>query len=204
MTLATNPKELAAEAGLNIAAEVTSTMWGAGMSGILTDFTPGEAKLLLEGLVSPETQVQVAVGQFHFDGQVLFCERRNQQFEAHISIDDVDETGLRRTPRFPVHIPAKAFAPALAEPCEATIVDISGDGLGLETTVVLEVGSNVAVESDATLALGIVRFSREISPGHARVGVQLHHIVRQPAKTQPQLTSSNLFGKLRFSFAKAK
>ena len=149
------------------------------MSGVLRDFTPGEATLYLEGFVSTGTLVIVEVGAFAFDGEVLFCERRASQYEVHVSIHDFDEAGLRRTPRFPVRLSGRLFIPGQSTPIIANIVDISGDGLGVEVSTVVQPQSLVAVESDSNIALGVVRFSKEITPGNVRLGIQLQHIVQR-------------------------
>jgi len=60
---------------------------------------------------------------------------------------------------------------------EGKIVDISGDGVGLELPVGLPFEATIAIESESNIALGLVRYHREISPERFRVGAQLHHII---------------------------
>jgi len=188
--------------GFRLPASITNSSWGVGMAGVLVDFTPGEVKLVLEGLVSMGTLVEVHVGGCLFSGEVLFCERREEGFETHVSINDFDESGLRRTPRFPVSLPATVFASDLDSPAPATIVDISGDGLGIEVPAHLTVNTTIAVESESNVALGIVRYSREISPLRFRIGVQLHHIVNKEPAPAVHKTRIGLIGKVssRFTF----
>lgn len=165
--------------GLNLVAFVTNAAWGAGMSAIVEDFTPGEATLILEGVVSQGTSVKVRIRDFAFEGEILYCEKRGDQYEAHVSIDDLDEMGLRRTPRFPLSFPALVSAAGFVGPLPATIVDVSGDGFGMEMSAALLYDTPIAVESDSNIALGIVRYCQEIPVGKFRVGVQLHHIVKR-------------------------
>src|SRR5581483_10091442 len=168
------------------------------MTGVIKDFTPGEATLILDGFISQGTSVSVDIGSCSFDGKTLYCERKVASYEVHVSIDDLDETGLRRTPRFPVSISARVSAAGLATPATARIVDVSGDGLGIELSISVPPESIVAVESQSNVAFGIVRHSREIKqtqrgadysgaeagrswPGYRRRGagtgcVEAHHL----------------------------
>jgi hypothetical protein len=171
------------------------------MPGVVEGFTPGETTILLEGLVSQGTLVKVEMGAFAFHGEVLFCERRADKYEAHISINDVDESGLRRTPRFPVSIAGTVFAAPLAAPTPATIVDISGDGLGIELPVHLPAQTNIAVESESNVAFGAVRFSRALPAGGFRIGVELHHIVqREAARPNAAAVRTGLMGRMGSRF----
>jgi hypothetical protein len=188
--------------GFNLAVAITNASWGVAMAGTFQDFAPGEAKVVLEGLVSPGTLVDVQIGSCGFSGEVLFCERRAAGFETHISISDFDETGLRRTPRFPVTLPCVVSSGSLEGPANATILDISGDGLGIEVSAQIPTNSTIAVESESNVALGIVRYSREISPASCRIGVQLHHIVNKKPVSEMQKSRTGMLGKMssRFSF----
>jgi hypothetical protein len=190
--------------GLNLPASVTNPTWGIGISGVIEDFTPGEAKLALETQISQGTAVTVQIRAFRFDGDILYCEPRGDRYEVHVSINDLDETGLRRTPRFPVNIPGVVFSPCVAVPTKATIVDLSGDGMGIELGIPLLTLSNVAIESESNVAFGIVRFSRELSPGLFRIGVQLHHIVQKQPSESVVRTNPSLMERMtgKFSFGK--
>src|SRR6202007_1837854 len=80
--------------GLKLPVMVVHPSWGIGMAGELEDFTIGEVRLLLEGLVSMGTLVDVHIGNCAFAGEVLFCQRRGTGFETHVCINDLDESGL--------------------------------------------------------------------------------------------------------------
>ena len=189
--------------GFNLPVTIINPSWGVGMAGVLEDFTPGEAKVNLEGLVSTGTMVEVQIGNCVFSGEVLFCERRGGGFETHVSINDFDESGLRRTPRFPVTLPCVVSSATIGAPASATIVDISGDGLGIELSTNLPLNSTIAVDSDSNVALGIVRYSQEIGPLRYRVGVQLHHIAQRTSLPTVSKARTGMIGKMnsRFSFS---
>jgi hypothetical protein len=187
--------------GLNLTVTVTHPSWGIGMTGELEDFTIGEVRLVLEGLVSMGTLVDVHVGGGTFAGEVLYCQRRGNRFETHISINDFDESGLRRTPRFPVKVACMVSAASLETPTIATIVDISGDGLGIELSADLPINATIAVESESTLALGVVRYSRRSIPQLFRVGVQLHHIVNKTTAPTVLKPRTGFLGKVSSRFA---
>jgi len=149
------------------------------MQAVVEEFTPGEAKLVLEDSISPGTAVRVTIDDSAFVGQILYCEKQGQLYDAHVSIDDGDEAGLRRTPRFPVSLPAVVFAPIYADPVPGKILDISGNGIGMELPAAVPVQTPVAVKSDYNISLGIVRFCAAISPARYRTGVELHHIFKR-------------------------
>ena len=69
--------------------------------GVLEGFTPGEVMILLSEPVVEQRMVTVQLNAFVFEGETLYCRPRQDRFEVHISIDDVQSSGLRRAPRFP-------------------------------------------------------------------------------------------------------
>jgi hypothetical protein len=182
--------------GLQMQARVTSTTWEIGLSAVVQDFTPGEVILLLDDQVGEGTHVTVQLNTCSFDGVILFCELSGSHYEAHVSFDDVDATGLRRTPRFPVSIPAKVFSSASEVPLQGKIVDVSGEGLGIELSEPLPKQTNIAVQSEENTALGVVRHCRELSAGVFRAGVQLHHIVRKDPELEKASAESGWMNKL--------
>jgi hypothetical protein len=131
-----------------------------------------------------------------FPGEILYCSPRGSSYEAHVSFDDVDEMGLRRTPRFPVNLPARAFSISIDAPQECRIIDVSGEGLGIQLPAPLPIQSNIAVQSEGNIALGVVSHCRETSPGLFRAGVQLHHIVRKDLALEKAIAKSGWMNKL--------
>ena len=134
----------------------------------------------------------------------MFCEPAGARWEAHVSFDDVDATGLRRTPRFPVSIPARVFSSAIDAPLDGIIVDISGEGLGMELSAPLPMLSNVAIQSSENTALGVVRHCRELSSGLFRTGIHLHHIVRKDPDLEKASAESGWMNKLGVRFGRKK
>ena len=191
--------------GLRLDARVTSPTWEIGLTAQVHDFTPGEVILLLDDEITAGTRVMVQVETCSFAGDILFCEPHGARWEAHISFDDVDATGLRRTPRFPVSIPSRVFSAASDDPIEGRIVDISGEGLGIELPHELPMQSNIAVQSEENTALGVVRHCRPLPSGLFRCGVQLHHIVRKdPDLEKAAAAESHWMNKLGVRFGRKK
>ena len=151
--------------GLNLPVSVASPTLGLEKPGVLKDFTPSQAIIILESHISPGTSVYVTIDTFAFDGEVLSCERCDDRFEAHVYVNDSVEASSRKTPRFPVKISASVFASGVASPIAATIVDISGEGLGIDLSIDFLEESIIAVESKANIAFGIVRYSRQLPEG---------------------------------------
>jgi hypothetical protein len=182
--------------GLQLAARVTAPTWEVGLSAMMHDFTPGEVILLIEDQIAAGTRVNIEVNNCSFVGDILYCEPSGSQYKAHVSFDDVDATGLRRTPRFPVSIPTRVFSSHSDVPLEGRIVDISGEGLGIELAAPLPLLGNIAVQSEENTALGVVRHCRELASGRFRIGVQLHHIVRKDLDLEKASAETGWMNKL--------
>ena len=157
--------------------------------GLLEGFTPGEVAILLNEPISEQRMVTVHLNSFVFEGHTLYCRPRQDQFEAHISIDDIEVNGLRRAPRFPVRLPAQRFL-SQTEPVAITIIDISSDGLGIELPVSVEVGQPIAVRSGSVFVFAIIRHCRQLCEGSFRAGAEMHHLFEkhlEPPKDSPRL-----------------
>ncbi len=190
--------------GLQLEARVTSTTWEIGLAGVVQDFTPGEVILILDDKIASGTHVTIQMNTCAFDGVILFCEPSGARWETHVSFDDVDSTGLRRTPRFPVSIPARVFSNASEGPLEGRIVDVSGEGLGMELAAPIPKQTNIAVQSEENTALGVVRHCRELSSGLFRLGIQLLHIVRKDLDLEKASAESGWMNKLGVRFGRKK
>lgn len=159
----------------------------------ILDFAPGEVKLLSDDSVPVGFSVSVSFKNVKFDGEVMSCRSSENQFQLNVRIEDADDYGLRRSPRFTVTIPAQVFTHEAADPLPATIFDISGHGIGLELAVVLTVGETVAIESEINVAFGVVAYSRKDDEGSFRCGVALHHVLQ---KEKPAPAASNVLAGL--------
>jgi hypothetical protein len=190
--------------GLRLEARITAHTWEVGLSALIQDFTPGEVILLMDDPIPPGTHITIQVDTCSFDGQILFCMKSGSRWETHVSFDDVDATGLRRTPRFPVSIPARVFLNTRELPLEGIIVDISGEGLGMELREPVPVQANIAVQSEENTALGVVRHCRELSAGRYRAGIQLHHIIRKDPELEKASAESGWMNKLGARFGRKK
>ncbi len=175
----------AAGRGLNLGAKLKALTWGLAVPGIIEDFVPGEVTILTDDAIAEGTSLNVEIIAFAFDGEVLSSRPRGSRHELHVAIKDAGPQGLRKTPRFPVDIPARIFSSCLEGPQKATITDISGDGLGLVTNMKLANDATLAIESQSNIALGLVKYSHPLSPAMYRSGVVLHHIIPRPAGSGP-------------------
>src|SRR5277367_290354 len=112
------PSEKRVASGIQMEARVTSHTWEIGLSAVVHDFTPGEVILLVDDKIAAGSRVTIQLNTCSFTGDILFCEPAGARWEAHVSFDDVDATGLRRTPRFPVKIPARVFSTSIDAPVD--------------------------------------------------------------------------------------
>jgi PilZ domain len=189
-------REPVATRGLQMLARVTAPTWEIGLAAVVQDFTPGEVILLIDDKIPAGTRVTIQLNTSSFVGDILCCSPSGSRWEAHVSFDDVDATGLRRTPRFPVSLPARIFSSVIDVPLEGRIIDVSGEGLGIELPAALPKEANIAVQSEENTALGVVRHCRELPSGMFRAGVQLHHIIRKDPDLVKAAADSGWMSKL--------
>jgi hypothetical protein len=175
--------------------QVVDLLSGYAVGGILEGFTPGEVTVLLGESVSEQRSVLVHLDSFNFVGETLYCRPRRAQFEAHISIDDAAKTGLRRAPRFPVKIPGHMF-PSRAIPVEIMIVDISRDGLGIESPMLLEAGQPVAIATESVFVFAGVRYCRRVGEALFRTGCEMHHLFERTSQLPADTVRSSLLQKI--------
>lgn len=155
------------------------------VTGVLLSFIPGEVAILVDETLSEDREVAVWLNSFSFEGRTLYCRPRGSQYEAHISIDDLVGAGLRKTPRFPVMIPAE-LQPLNGYPVHITIRDLSREGMGIESPILLKAGQPIAVISGPAFVFGIVRYCKQLPGGRFRAGAEMHHLFEKPAHSPVQ------------------
>jgi hypothetical protein len=160
---------------LQLEVQVVDFLSGYSISGVLESFTPGEVTVMLNEPLSEQRTVSVRLNSFVFEGETLYCGPRSGGYEAHISISDAGQNGMRRSPRFPVNFPGQLFS-AQASAVSITIVDISRDGLGVDVPVALDPGQPIAVSTGSVFVFAIVRHCRPVPHGLYRAGVEMHHL----------------------------
>jgi hypothetical protein len=92
---------------LLLTVEVVDFLSGYSVPGVLQGFTAGEVIVSLQEPLSEQQKASVHLHSFAFEGQILYCRPKATGYEAHITIDDAEENGLRRTPRFAEKLPAR-------------------------------------------------------------------------------------------------
>jgi hypothetical protein len=193
-----NPDRSSPRRPLELEVRVVDFLSNYSVRGILEGFTPGEVTISLSEPIAEQRSVTVHLNSFTFQGQTLYCRPKEEHFELHVSIDDGEINGLRRSPRFPVKLPAELFLPH-AEPVAITIVDISSDGLGIELPVLLAKSQPIAIASGALFVFAIVRHCRQLSEGIFRGGAEMHHLFERNVElvgTTPRSTFlQRIFGK---------
>lgn len=164
---------------LRIEVKIVDVLSNYTVPGVLVGFTPGEVAVFVGEPLSEQRAVTVQLNSFSFEGQTLYCAPYENQFEIHVSIDDLEDTGMRRSPRFPVSIPADLMRPN-GDPVAITIRDISREGMGIELPVPLAVGQPVAIASGPAFLFAVVRHCKTIAPNSFRAGVEMHHLFERP------------------------
>lgn len=180
---------------LEVPVHVVDLLSGYSVPGVLQGFTPGEVMVSLEEALPEQRDVSVRFSSFVFEGQLLYCQSKQTLYEAHITIDDTEETGLRRAPRFPVKVGGQLF-PSHGGPVDITIVDISSDGLGIESPVSLQIGQTLALASESVFVFAVVRHCRQVPGGGFRAGVEMQHLFENSGEIPPDEARSGILGRV--------
>jgi hypothetical protein len=190
-----NAQAMIPDGTLQLHVRVVDVLSNYSIPGLIFGFTPGEVAILVDERLSDDRTVEVRLDSFSFEGQLLYCAPYQDRFEAHISINDTERTGLRRAPRFPVSVPAELMLPE-CDPVAITIRDISRDGMGLESPTALRAGQFVAISSAPAFIFAIVRHCEPLSAGRFRAGVEMHHLFERPVPS-PEPSKPSLLRTLR-------
>lgn len=175
--------------------QVVDFLSGYSVTGTLEGFTPGEVTVALPEIISEQRAVTVRFHSFIFGGETLYCQAKEGRYEAHITIDDAGENGMRKAPRFPVRLSAQMFlSDGVAVPL--TIIDISGDGLGIELPVRVERDQPIAITSGSVFIFAIVKHCCAVSNGLFRAGVEMQHLFERNAATPTEQPTGGLLGKV--------
>jgi hypothetical protein len=166
--------------GLNV--HVVDFLSGYTVTGVLMNFTPGEVTVSVDEIIPEQRSVTVQFDSFVFEGETLFCRAKGHGYEAHITIGDVENSGLRKEPRFPIELAGRMFRPN-ADPVPITIVDFSTEGLGIELPVGLQVDQPIAILTGPVFVFAIVRHCRNMDGGGYRAGVEMQHVLARPMET---------------------
>lgn len=179
---------------LGLEVQVVDFLSGYTVSGTLEGFTPGEVTVVLPEMISEQRTVTVRINSFLFGGETLYCRPRDGGYEAHITIDDVEENGLRRAPRFPVRVAGYMFQ-SHGAPVAITIVEISGDGLGIDLPVALEAGQPVAIANASVFLFATVK-SCSVREAGFRAWVEMQHLFEKAGEAPCAEPRAGLFGKV--------
>jgi hypothetical protein len=179
---------------LGLEVQVVDFLSGYTVSGTLEGFTPGEVTVVLPEMISEQRTVTVRLNSFLFGGETLYCRPADGGYEAHITIDDVEENGLRRAPRFPVRIAGYMFQ-SHGAPVAITIVEISGEGLGIDLPVALEAGQPVAIANASVFLFAIVKCCSVREAGF-RAWVEMQHLFEKAVEAPCEEPRGGLLGKV--------
>jgi len=180
---------------IGLTVHVVDFLSGYTVAGALAGFTPGEVTVFVDELIPEQRSVKVQFDSFVFEGETLFCRAKEHGFEAHITIDDIEHSGLRKEPRFPVRLAGKVFPPHSA-PVPITIVDFSRGGLGIELPIAVEVGQPIAILSESVFVFALVRYCRSLPEGGYRAGVEMQHVLERPAEPRVEEAAPSLLGRV--------
>ena len=173
-------RENRCQRGLNIVVGLQSSALR--LTGILHDLIPGEVLISVDHPLPEGSAVTIELQNAHLHGEVVYSAPKNGRYEANVLIPDSEGAGLRHAPRFTVDLPAKIFPADEVESVEGRLVDISSIGIGLEVPIALQTGEVVAVETDANVTFGVVRYCRPVAEGGFRAGAETYHVMPKEKK----------------------
>jgi len=150
-----------------------------GAKGFILSFVPGEVSILLNCPLADCMPVTVQFKGTHLDGEILSSFPVTGGYKTNILVYDSEPGSQRRTPRFPVLLPAKIHCGATDAPLDGVVIDISKEGLGLELCGPLSVDATIAIETSSCTTFGLVRHCRQVARNRFRIGVSMVHVMRR-------------------------
>lgn len=161
---------------LMLQADLIDVLSGYTIPAILDAFIPGEVRIRAGEPLPEERSVIVRIAGAQFFGEILYCRRKESGgYDAHVTINDVDDKGIRRQPRLPIDLPGHLLMAARA--IRVTVSDISRDGLRIETPVALQDDETVVLAMSRALVFGTVRYCRKAGEDGFRVGIEMQHVL---------------------------
>jgi hypothetical protein len=174
---------------IGLEVQVVDFLSGYTVAGRLQGFTTGEVKVVVDEPIDERRTVMVQFDSFAFEGETLLCRPKEGGYEAHITIDDVENNGRRRDPRFPIKLAGHMFAPH-SDPIPLTVVDMSREGLGIELPLAVEAGRPVAISAGPVFIFATVRYCRAAGTLY-RAGLEIQHVLERPAAPEEKKEGSS-------------
>ena len=146
------------------------------VAGIVQDIQPHALSILVTQPL-PEGSASIEFGAISRYGEIVSSERKAGKYEVHVITPSRNERDLRSDERYPLTQDVRVHAASLESPLVATAVDVSMHGVGLEMLQPLGRGEIITVESDSSVAFGIVRHCSSCADGRFQAGVEVFHIM---------------------------
>ena len=147
------------------------------VAGVIRDMQPHALTILVQQPLPERTAVMIEFGAVCSKGEIIACRAKGNRYEVTVVNAQRNEPDLRRAERFPMTEEVR-IRPAHSESdVDATIVDLSEHGIGLELSTPLEIGDVVTLERTSNVAFGVVRHCSLRQDGRFRAGVEVFHMM---------------------------
>ena len=160
--------------GRGVAVLITTSRFR--VAGIVQDIQPHALSILVTQPL-PEGSASIEFGAVSRYGEIVSSQRKAGKYEVRVVTPSSNEYDLRSAERYPLTQEVQVHAASLQSPLVATVVDVSMHGVGLEMLQPLGRGEIITVESDSSVAFGIVRHCRSGADGRFQAGVEVFHIM---------------------------
>lgn len=145
--------------------------------GFVQDIRTNALSITIKQPLVEGSAVSIEFGSECRDGEIVSCRRHGSRYEACVVVPNKKESDLRLAERFPITLEVVICSDSLESQMDAVVVDMSAQGMGLETSVALKTGEIVTVESSSNIAFGIVRYCSALPGGPFRAGVEVFHVM---------------------------
>lgn len=150
------------------------------VAGIVQGIQPHALSILVTQPL-PDGSASIEFGAVSRYGEIVSCQRKAGKYEVRVVTPSSNECDLRSAERYPLTQDVRVHAASLPSPLVATVVDVSTHGVGLEMLQPLGRGEIITVESDSSVAFGIVRHCRSRADGRFQAGVEVFHTMPKDA-----------------------
>lgn len=160
--------------GRGVAVLITTSRFT--VAGIVQDIQPHALSVLVKQPL-PEGSASIEFGAISRYAEIVSCQRKAGKYEIRVVTPTSDTSDQRSAERYPLTQDVRIHAASLPLALVATVVDVSMHGVRLEMLEPLARGEIITVESDSSVAFGIVRHCGSIADGRCQAGVEIFHIM---------------------------
>jgi hypothetical protein len=155
---------------------------GLNLVGVIQEIRTHALLIAVKRALERGCAVSIEFGGESRSGEVVSCRPGDAGYDLCV-FAHAQQSDRRKSDRFPVTCEAQISADSLSSSEACEIADASVSGIGLKTAVPVQIKEIVSVETETTIAFGVVRHCRRMSrENRFHVGVEIFHTMPKEAR----------------------